>query len=83
MYELQHNSVAPPEPMYAADLQIGDLALIVDKDSQFQSHIILRHYEGFVDLHDPRHTWPELYNMKVRKLAPGESVTLTSIPRDL
>ena len=54
-------------------LNIGDLAEIVmgyDKD------IILKTYDGFTSLSNPRHTWGIDTRLEVRKLPPGTVIEL-------
>ncbi|KKN66174.1 hypothetical protein LCGC14_0474640 [marine sediment metagenome] len=63
------------------DLNIGDLCVGLHDESK--GHILLKvrgnlDHDFVIDLTDPQlPTWIGHYNVRVRKLSPGESITLT------
>lgn len=54
-------------------LDIGEMMVIYEI---YPGEIILRSYNKFVSLTNPRHDWDKNAELKGRKLLPGESVTL-------
>lgn len=47
------------EVIYSTDLGVGEYGKIIEENSSYQNHIILRTYDGFVSITSPNLTWNE------------------------
>lgn len=72
--------VKRPDPA-VTDMNVGDIAEIIDTGSMFKGHLILRTYDQIVSLHAPESTWTmsNKYtpDFKVRILKPGTKIEIT------
>ena len=61
-------------PTIAKLMKVGQMARLLEVP--YEGHIILRIYEGFVDLNNPMSTWGEGATLKVELLPPGYQIIL-------
>ena len=75
MYELE-SALQDEQGMVADELKPGDLAVVLSPSHQ--NHIVLKVVGYLVDLTEPKSLpWAGHCTLRVRKLSPGESITLT------
>ena len=55
-------------------LRIGEMMILSETHA---GDVLLKIYDGFVNLNDPMHVWSKSASLIGVKLSPGESVTLT------
>lgn len=65
----------------ARDTKIGDFMTVQDEDSSSNGHILLRTYDGFVDINDPEQTYGN-FSIILVELLPKETVIEIIIEKD-
>ena len=60
----------------ASMLKIGEMMEVTMEPCKSKGEIILRTYDSYISLSNPRSTWGNKCTIEGRKLLPGESITL-------
>lgn len=66
------------ELMRAMDLDVGQMAVVDDKNSDCDGHVVMRNYSNVVDLNNPLNTWSGYGGLWCRPFRPGSAITLVT-----
>jgi len=62
----------------AKDLKVGEMMIVSETDSGYDSHVLLRHYSGVVSLTNPDKTWGKECGLWGTKLEKGYKFEITA-----
>lgn len=63
-------------PIRASLMKIGQLARVINPETNYMRHIVLRTFDGIVSLSNPGLTWSTDCSLQVELLPPGYQITL-------